>query len=280
MAAPTIHAHRMVAETIATGQTADAITTVPAATVDGSRFALYDGDFALHNGGASGFGGMLTFITVGTSTSSGDTVGPATSALTLSPNPTNGSVDVALTATIDDVNAGGSNIQAAEFYIDSTAGTATALSASDAAFDSPTEAVGGTITAATLAGLSAGSHTIYVRGQDAAGNWGAFNHITLNLDKAGPATTGLTLTPDPSNGTANVALHATGNDLATGGSNIAAAEYTIDSGTAVPMTVNSASSVASLDATIPAATVNRPQRRDTYRGGAQPGCFGQLGCHG
>ena len=47
-------------------------------------------------------------------------------------------------------------------------------------------------------------------------------------DTAGPASTGLSLTPNPTNGTASVALHATGSDAATGGATVAAAEYFID----------------------------------------------------
>ena len=53
----------------------------------------------------------------------------------------------------------------------------------------------------------------------------------------------------------NVALTATGNDSATGNSNIVAAEYAIDGGVAVPMNVAVSAPVASLTATIPAATV-------------------------
>ena len=79
-------------------------------------------------------------------------------------------------------------------------------------------------------------------------------------DTAGPATTSPTLSPTPTNGSAAVALHATGDDTATGGSAIAAAEYFLDTvgadGSGTPMTVNSPAPTASLDATVPAATVN------------------------
>jgi len=79
-------------------------------------------------------------------------------------------------------------------------------------------------------------------------------------DLTGPATTSPTLTPSPTNGTGDGALHATGDDMATGGSNIAAAEYFTDTlgadGSGTSMTVTPAAPTASLDATIPAATVN------------------------
>jgi FtsP/CotA-like multicopper oxidase with cupredoxin domain len=252
---PYQYAHSMVAETIAPGQTADAITTIPATAADGSKYALYDGTFTMHNGNASGFGGMLTFIAIGSSAPGGDTTGPAASGLTLSPNPSNGSANVALSASISDAATGGSNVDAAEYFVDSIGanGTGTAMSG---AFGSPMVGVNATLSTALLATLSSGNHSVYVHGHDAAGNWGAFNHITLNLDRSGPATSGLTLTPNPSNGTANVALHGTGNDSFSGGSNIGGAEYTIDGGAASAMTVNAASPVASVDATIPAATIN------------------------
>jgi FtsP/CotA-like multicopper oxidase with cupredoxin domain len=253
---PFLYAHGMVAETISTGQTADAIITIPAGTTDGSKFALYDGSFYLHNNNTNGVGGMLTFLTVGTAVVGPDTTGPQTTAVLLTPSVTDGSIDVAVSASVSDVNTGNANIQAAEFYIDSTSGTSNPMSASDAAFDSPTEAVQGTISVATMAGLSAGNHTIYIRGQDALGNWGQFNPVVLNLDKVGPAISALLLTPNPANGTVDVALSATANDNATGGSNIAAAEYTIDGGAAVPMTVNAPAPIASLTATIQSATVN------------------------
>ena len=52
--------------------------------------------------------------------------------------------------------------------------------ASDSSFDSPTESVAGTIPAAVLQALTAGNHTVYVRGQDSAGNWGAYNLVILS----------------------------------------------------------------------------------------------------
>jgi hypothetical protein len=360
---PFQYSHRMVAETIGPGQTADVIATAPAASAP-AQYALYDGNLLLHNSNSPGFGGMLTFLSAspaGGGTGSGpttsnvalapnptngsvdvtvtatvtsttpytvtaaeffidspgtagngtamtavdgtfdtaneavtgnilaatlaalpggshtiyvhgqdsasawgpfasatltlDKAGPSTGPVALTPNPTNGSVDVAIDATISDATG---TVTAAEFFIDTqgAAGTGTAMTASDGAFDTASEAASGTITVADLDGLSAGNHTIYVHGQNSAGNWGEFNFAVLNLDKAGPATSGLTLTPDPSNGSVDVALNATGDDQATGNSNVTAAEYTIDGGVAVTMTVNVAAPVASLSATIPAATIN------------------------
>ena len=63
---PLAYSHRMVAETIGPGQSADVIITVPVSAPQGSKFPLYDGNLMLHNSSAGGFGGMLTFLTVGT----------------------------------------------------------------------------------------------------------------------------------------------------------------------------------------------------------------------
>ena len=250
---------QVVSEVLSTGQSIDAIVSIPASAPAGTRFALYEGSMLLHNNGTAGFGGMVTFLTVPGGAPGPDTLGPAASALSLSPNPTNGSADVALTASISDAGRGDGNIQAAEYRIDSTGAPAVGLAATDTAWDSPTEAVNGTISVATLGSLASGMHTIYVRGQDAVGNWGPFNSVVLNLDKTGPATSGISLNPATSTGTVNVVLQATGNDIASGNSNVTAAEYFIDAaganGTGTAMTPNQVAPTVSFNATISAATM-------------------------
>lgn len=99
---------------------------------------------------------------------------------------------VTLTATIDDTrynNSNGTepsqNITAAEYYIDtppwvtSPVPVAFAMSAVDGAFDSTSEAVDAGI---DTTGLSEGRHIVFVRGQDAAGNWGAFSAVFLYIN--------------------------------------------------------------------------------------------------
>ena len=74
----------------------------------------------------------------------------------------------------------------------------------------------------------AGKHILYVRGQDNLGNWGVLSSVlfTGGADTVGPITRDASLAPAHAvNGTADVALHATGDDTTTGGSNIQAAEY-------------------------------------------------------
>jgi FtsP/CotA-like multicopper oxidase with cupredoxin domain len=246
--------HNVAAESLAPGQTGDAIITIPVATTTASKFAVYDGSLMLRNSNTAGFGGMLTFVTTGPTVIVPPIV-PTTSGVALSPNTTNGSAAVILSASI---NSATSTITAAEYFIDATGANGTGI-AMAGSFGSATVAVNATISIAQLSALASGNHTIYVHGTDGI-NWSAFASAVLKLDKAGPVSSGLTLTPNPSSGSVSVALSATGNDSATGGSNIAAAEYTIDGG-AVPCILPSTSTcpmvasttaapVASITATI------------------------------
>lgn len=239
--------HNVAAESLAPGQTGDAIITIPVATTTASKFAVYDGSLMLRNSNTAGFGGMLTFVTTGP-TVIVPPILPTTSGVALSPNTTNGSAPVILSAS---VNSPTSNITAAEYFIDATGANGTGIAVAGS-FGSTTVAVNATISIVQLSGLASGNHTIYVHGTDGI-NWSAFASAVLKLDKAGPATSGMTLSPNPSNGLVSVALSATGNDSATGGANVTAAEYTFDGGTAVSMTPGGAAApVRSLSATIPA----------------------------
>ncbi len=248
------HFGKRVAETIAPGETLDAIVTIPATTSLGSKFALFDGSLMLVNGNTSGFGGMLTFLQAGNPGAGGpDVVGPVAQLVTVSAIVGG---NVTLSAAISDAASGGSNVAAAEYRID-TGATATTMTATDGSFDSPQEAVNATV---PVGGLSSGSHTLYVRGQDAAGNWGNWGATVLSIDTAGPTTYGLVANPATSSGSVNVALTGSASDAATGGSSIAGAEYFLDTpgatGSGVAMTVSpGAPSIAALTATVPAATV-------------------------
>ncbi len=242
---PLTYSSRYVAETFGPGQTADALVSPPT-TATSARVPLYDGSLLQHNSNRAGAGGMVAFLAVAGTGAGADGTGPVASNVS--------SAAGALTATLDETATGGALIQSAEYYLDTMAGPATAMSPVDGAFDSTSESV----TAAVA--VPSGNHILYVRGQDALGNWGdvSSTHVSGG-DGSGPATTFPALSPSPTNGSVPVALHATGDDSATGGSAITGAEYFIDTvgaeGTGSPMTVNTAAPVASLDATIPAATV-------------------------
>jgi hypothetical protein len=242
---PLKYARHYIAETFGPGQTADAVVTTPAATSSVNRLPIYDGSMLLHNSNTPGAGGMLTFVTVPAGVTGGDTTGPVTSGVTYTPG--------TLKATIDDTTTGGAGIAGAEYFIDTVTGTGIAMTGSGA----------GSVTVTASVSIASGQHIIYVRGQDSLTNLGALSSVLVTIgDAAGPITTSPVLTPSLTNGsgTATVAVHATGNDTATGGSNVAAAEYFIDAvganGSGAPMTINVAAPIASLDAAIPSAIVN------------------------
>jgi len=87
-----------------------------------------------------------------------------------------------ITATIDDTANGGRPVMAAEYYVDTppwiSGAVPHALAALDGGFDSQTE---GVAAVASHEGLTPGRHLVYVRGQDAAGNWGPFSAGWLSL---------------------------------------------------------------------------------------------------
>ncbi len=82
-------------------------------------------------------------------------------------------------AQISDENNGGQNITAAEIYIDRPpwrGGVPIAMFAEDGSFNSPVESAVANI-------VVAGSHLIYVRGRDSAGNWGVMKGV-LTIPRA------------------------------------------------------------------------------------------------
>jgi len=256
---PLSYPFRVAAATIGSGQTSDRLVSVPASagTAGESRYALYESNLLLHNSGAAGFGGMLTFIMV-PQTGAPPGAGPVTSAVSLTPNPTGGADPVTLNATINSAL----NITAAEYFVDAlgTSGMGCAMSG---AFGSSTVAVnaviptsGATAPCADLATLPAGDHTFYVHGSD--GTWGAYNFAVLHLDKEGPMTGSIVASPNPSFGNVAVSISAVGNDTIHGGSNVVAAEYAIDGmmGTWTAMTVNPVAPIAGLSGSIPAVAMS------------------------
>jgi endogenous inhibitor of DNA gyrase (YacG/DUF329 family) len=146
------------------------------------------------------------------------------------PDPTNGADSVTLTASISDSTTGNSDIVEAEYFVDTVGadGTGTTMNPSDGAFDFATEDVTADI---DVSGWAAGSYTLYVHGNDSAGNWGATASLVLNVtaeDTTGPMTSGMSADPDPTNGADTVTLTADIDDSTTGNSDIATAEYFVD----------------------------------------------------
>lgn len=249
--------HKMVAETIPTGQSLNAEVTVPPSAPDGTSYAIYDANMLLRNntgsGTSSGFGGMLMFLTAA-STPGGGSGGPLTSNVALTPNISNGSSSVTLSANIG--NAGGPNVDAAEYFVDSAGANGsgcaitTGLGAAPATVSTTIPVSGGSGSCVDLTILTSGNHTFYVHGQNVNG-WGAVASAVLNLDKTGPAISAMNLAPNPSNGSVNVNLTFTASDTANGNSNVTAAEYWIDAGSPAGIPVNAAP-IVNLGAVIPA----------------------------
>ncbi len=98
--------------------------------------------------------------------------GPDALAVTATPTTTLRNDSITITATLDERQTGGQNIAAAEAYMDTppwAGGTPLPLSAADGAFNGAVE----TVTAQIPVGMTAaGRHQLFVRGRDAAGNWG------------------------------------------------------------------------------------------------------------
>lgn len=245
-----------VAETFGPGQSADVLLNVPAATPTGSKLTLFEGSMALRNAGkktnlasSKAFGGLMTFITVGTAAA-----GPVT---------TNAAYAAGvLTATVTDPTPGvTTNVAGAEYFLDmvGATGSGTPMTATDLTFDAKVEAVTATVAVPT------GNHILYLHGRDSSGVWGPMVAASVTagtVDTTGPIVSGPTVTPAITGGATPVALHATADDTTTGGSPIAGGEYYIDEtgtpapGTGTAMAANLAATVASLDATIPAAVLN------------------------
>lgn len=101
---------------------------------------------------------------------------PVVSNVTANPNPVLANANTTLSATVDDSTTGNSNIASAEYNVDG--GTIwTAMSATDGAFNSPTEQVSATLTFSQL-----GVHTVCVRGTDVFSNTSAQECTTVTVE--------------------------------------------------------------------------------------------------
>jgi subtilisin family serine protease len=119
----------------------------------------------------------------------------------------------------------------------------------------------------TTSTIPVGGHPLTITASNGTISRTATGSVTITAsvaDTTGPATLAAAITPSPTNASTSASLHAMGDDTASGGSNIAQAEYFTDThgadGAGTAMTVASTPTTgaptASLDATIPAATVN------------------------
>ncbi|MBC7237752.1 MAG: multicopper oxidase domain-containing protein, partial [Chloroflexi bacterium] len=230
-----------VAKELAPGQTLETLVRIPVDAIEGLVYPLYDASLHQHNNnqrlsdGRVAFGGMLTFLQV-TGGLGPSARGPVASDVVVVPPKTTGVGGVTLSATLTDDDG---NVVAYEFLVDTVGdpdgGTPVPAPA-------PSVDVDVLIDEATLAGWTSGEHILYIRGQDGFGNWGLVGSAVLNLDKLGPEVYGVTLKPNPTNGSVDVALSATADDRANGDSNVVAAEYRLDGGPWQPAALNMANS--------------------------------------
>ena len=116
-----------------------------------------------------------------------DTLSPVASSVKVSPTPASKAPTV--TATVDDTSNGSSTVVAAEYFIDAsgTFGSGIAMTASDKRFNSPKENVRAVLAAKVFAALGSGTHTLYVHGKDAAGNWGDLQSATFEKSASAKA---------------------------------------------------------------------------------------------
>ena len=223
------------------GQAVDAVVAVPAGP-DGRRFALLESGGQLNNAGQrygstvtgvspqQAFGGMLTFLDTNPPPVSGDHVGPTAANVRAAPNPASVLDAVTVTADFTDARNGNSVVDRAEAVVDDLrVAEGTGIPFTAAGFGAGPTVTGATaaLPAALLTTLTQGRHTVYVRGHDAAGNWGVVGSTTLNLAVTGAVTTGVTLTPNPTAGTGDIAVSASGDDSGLGGT-VTGAEYFVD----------------------------------------------------
>lgn len=254
---PAHYATTVAAESIEPGQTLDSLVTMP--TGPESKLALYETARHLDNNGQHtadptqlAFGGMLTFLDTNAPPPSTDGVGPVSSHVAVSPNPSTGLAPVTVKADLSDATTGGSAVSQAEFVIDDAVTTGVGFGTPMTLPGSGVSIVGatGSISTAVLGALDAGRHTVFVRALDAVGNWGVVGSAILNLPKTGPQTVNGSIADVPTNGAVTVSVSATGDDTDAGGV-ITAAEYFLDTvgadGAGTPLTLNRSASVVAED---------------------------------
>lgn len=269
-------AQRLIVADMDAGSTLDSLVTMP--NGPDSRTTLFETGSHLDNVGATELdptniatGGMLTFLDTNAPPPTDDLVGPAPAHVKVTPSTSAGTAPVTVEADLSDSRTGGSDLTAAEFVVDdpSVAVDSGIEMVPDAPYSSSTAHVTGSIPAAgstctpdtgpvpvTLECLSAGKHIVYVRGQDAAHNWGVVGSVVLNLPKTGPLTRDGSTTPAPANSKTAIRISTTGDDSSAEGV-VDGAEIFLDevgaNGSGIAMTVNRSADIVSEDLTIPAA---------------------------
>lgn len=137
-----------------------------------------------------------------------DTTGPATTAVSVSPDPADLSTSPTVTATVDDTATGGAAIVAAEAFVDAVGADGSGIPLTLATTGTPSTTASGTL--ATSYGD--GRHTVSVHGQDAAGLWGPVGTTSFLVDRTAPTISTAAATPNPTAGATQVTVTATALD--------------------------------------------------------------------
>lgn len=135
-----------------------------------------------------------------------DTLGPVTSSVNTSPNPTEPVAYVSITAFVSDAGQGDNILSAAEFFVDMPGpnGTGYSMSPLDSFWDEISEDVKATLNTEPLNWAVNDTHIVFAHGMDVPGNWGDFDSVVVIVvsddDTLGPAFSsfGPTQWPDTS----------------------------------------------------------------------------------
>lgn len=110
-----------------------------------------------------------------------DQWGPVVSNVIATPSPTRGATTVSVAASISDLTTGSSAVQGAALVVNNSARVTVytgSMSSKDGRFDESIEDVTATL---NVAAWALGDYTIYIRGQDSAGNWGNYGSSVLRV---------------------------------------------------------------------------------------------------
>lgn len=252
---PYQYAKTSVVRTLAAGETADSLVSIPVTAVENAQYAIYNaGMQQMHNNGQGSAGGILTFLEVagGVVAPAG---GPIVTSVAVDPGISAGNAPVTLTVALSATN--GANIVGWGYAFNGVITDTTTFSLATAV---PTAIETVQIPASVLATLPPGDVTVYVAAMDDTSTVGPYSSAVFDLITAGPVISGMSLNNSPANGTQPVAIRATADERPVGDINVVAAEYFVGAtgadGTGTPMTLNRQAPIVSLSADMDAATVD------------------------
>lgn len=156
-----------------------------------------------------------------------DTLGPATTGLTLSTTLSNAQKDVTLTGLFDESQTGNTELIQAEYFLSTLGTDGTGINIPLTAGKNKSN-FSVTISNDQLNALSDGVHTIYVHAKDVNGNWGAHGTIEITIDKN--LITSTITAPTKNQYVRGGAFEVKGTVHNPGGSTIQTVEVSIDGG--------------------------------------------------